>query len=162
MTNDEIEALKVRLSSWQREMERSCDQISFGSFATLPEKPPYGSPCNGCGQCCIAQQCPISTALFGEQEICPALEYYGQALGCGLIRNTADYVPDLPAWGGELLTEAFGLMIGAGIGCDGTLAGEEPEREGEKREQMRTIALTKIAAASPEAQMLVSYFREKP
>ena len=82
----------------------------------LLPKPPYGSPCNGCGMCCIAEQCGISVALFGKQEVCPALEQAGRSWACGLVRNTAAHVPDIGAWGGPVLTEAFGLMLGAGTG----------------------------------------------
>lgn len=124
---------------------------------TLPDKPSYGQPCNGCGLCCIAVQCPVSVALFGEQELCPAIEQAGNAVACGLMINTVNYVPDLPAWGGKALTETFGLIIGSGIGCDGQGADEIVTEEA--RQSIRDKAAQKIAQASPEAAVLVQYFR---
>lgn len=120
-------------------------------------KPAYGDPCNGCGMCCIAVQCPLSLALFGEQKLCPALEQAGRALACGLVRNTADYVPDLPSWGGPALTEAFGLMLGAGAGCDGQEEGEQINPL--LRWKIRDRAHQALESASPEAQELVRYFQ---
>jgi len=121
------------------------------------EKPAYGQPCNGCGMCCIAVQCIVSVALFGEQKLCPALTPAGDALACGLMIDTAAHVPDVTAWGGKTLTETFALMIGSGIGCDGQ-AEDEPDDE-TARLAMFAKANAKIATASPEAQMLVTYFR---
>ena len=122
---------------------------------SLP-KPAYGQPCNGCGVCCIAQQCPISTALFGEQERCPALEPAGHGFGCGVITNTAAYVPDLPAWGGQALSDAFAVMLGAGDGCDGQT---EDEYVGLlARWRLRNRARERLRRASPEVRRLVQYF----
>lgn len=126
------------------------------SQSSLPTKPPYGSPCNGCGLCCLTEQCLVSEALFGEQELCPAIEQAGDAIACGLMVNTANYVDDLPAWGGKVLTETFALMIGSGIGCD---ASSDDEATEELRAQIRSAAEAKIAQASPEAKVLVGYFR---
>ena len=126
------------------------------STAFLP-KPAFGDPCNGCGICCMITQCAVSVAMFGEQDLCPALQDAGKSLACGLMINTANYVPDITSWGGKTLTETFTLMIGAGIGCDGTLEEDEPSEEA--RDVMRRKAEAKIAAASPESQMLVTYFR---
>ena len=122
------------------------------------QKPAYGQPCNGCGLCCIAQQCPLSLAIFGKRGVCPALERgEGKTLTCGLVRSTGDYVADLPAWGGAALSEAFGLLLGAGVGCDGTMGGEEPEAAA--RAGMTAKAIANLAHASPEAAALVAYFR---
>ena len=126
---------------------------------TLLPKPFYGDPCNGCGVCCIAAQCALSTAIFGDQEICPALERAGASLSCGLVRNTADYIPDLPAWGGKALTEAFALMLGAGLGCDGELTDEDSQRRPEQLLRMVEKAKAAIETASPEARTLIAYFR---
>lgn len=128
----------------------------------LPEKPRYGEPCNGCGMCCIAIQCPVSTALFGPQTVCPALEQAGSALACGLMINTANYVSDLPAWGGKALTEAFALMIGSGLGCDGADENDTPEQQAAFRPLLHARAEAAIAKASPEARELLTYFRTAP
>lgn len=125
----------------------------------LPAKPAYGQPCNGCGMCCIAVQCPISIALFGDSDVCPALTEAGNALACGLMIDTGAYVPDMTRWGGKVLTEAFALMIGSGIGCDGLLEGEA--RDETVRQAMIATANANIAAASPGAAMLVAHFRSE-
>lgn len=122
-------------------------------------KPRYGEPCNGCGMCCVAVQCPVSLGLFGEQPLCPALEQAGDALACGLMRNTLDYVPDMPAWGGKALTEAFALMIGSGLGCDGADENDTIEAQEIFRPKLRARAEAAVAGASPEARELLSYFR---
>lgn len=128
-----------------------------GGGGKRPDKPRYGEPCNGCGMCCIAIQCVVSVALFGEKELCPALTEAGNALACGLMIDTAAHVPDMTAWGGKALTETFSLMIGSGIGCDGQTE-DEPDDES-TRLAMIAKANAKIAGASPEARMLVNYFR---
>jgi len=127
--------------------------------AGLLPKPLYGDPCNGCGVCCIAEQCCISLAIFGEAEICPALEQAGRSMACGLVRNTADYVPEIGAWGGKTLTETFALMVGAGAGCDGTMSDADVAREAEFRPIIRAKAEAAIAAASEGARTLAAYFR---
>lgn len=128
-----------------------------GERNPYPDKPRYGEPCNGCGMCCIAVQCVVSVGLFGEQSLCPALTQAGNALACGLMIDTAAHVPDVTAWGGKALTEAFSLMIGSGIGCDGQADGEPDDEMA--RAAMFAKAREKIASASPEARMLVNYFR---
>lgn len=40
----------------------------------IQNKPKEGDPCNGCGVCCLSEQCPVSVEVFGNQELCPALE----------------------------------------------------------------------------------------
>lgn len=130
-----------------------------GETLNLPDKPRYGEPCNGCGMCCIAVQCVVSTALFGEREICPALTQAGRSLVCGLMIDTAAYVPDTTQWGGKTLTEVFALMIGSGIGCDAQADGEPDNPEA--RRIMFAAAQSKISNASPEARMLVEYFRAR-
>ena len=127
---------------------------------SLLPKPMYGDPCNGCGLCCIAVQCPISVAVFGEASICPALEQAGNSWACGLVRNTAEYVPDITEWGGKTLTEAFALMLGAGLGCDGSTNEDDEARIAEYRPIMRAKAEQAIAAASEDARVLLTYFQE--
>jgi hypothetical protein len=46
-------------------------QIPRGIYA---RKPPHGSPCNGCGVCCMVTLCPLGQHIFGfELGRCPAL-----------------------------------------------------------------------------------------
>lgn len=62
---------------------------------TTPAKPEFGSPCNGCGLCCISTPCNlalvnIDAALPGMR--CPALELEGGRFWCGMVRNPSRYV----------------------------------------------------------------------
>lgn len=42
---------------------------------TLPDKPKYGLPCNGCGRCCAEELCEAAEVAFpGAQAPCPALK----------------------------------------------------------------------------------------
>ena len=86
---------------------------------TPPEKPAYGHPCNGCGLCCIAVQCPLSEQLFGPRDLCPALTRYGNAYGCGVIAEPAKFFA--PTGREKLDTaipKALAYLLGAGRGCD--------------------------------------------
>ena len=50
-------------------------------------KPPHGSPCNGCGVCCMVAPCPLGQHIFGfELGRCPALTERDDATYvCGLV-----------------------------------------------------------------------------
>lgn len=94
---------------------------------SLPVQPDYMTKCNGCGLCCIAEQCPISIAIFKEAQVCPALESDGKTFFCGLMVDPKKYnaVFDLllpvvnDGLDPNLLSaEAYGAIIGKGIGCD--------------------------------------------
>lgn len=86
-------------------------------------KPLFGDPCNGCGLCCIASQCPLSERIFGRVPRCPALLPDGLGgFGCALLVQ----VERGSAW-----REAAALMIGAGTGCD-CARGEADEAQREK------------------------------
>ena len=87
----------------------------------LRPKPLYGAPCNSCGLCCIATQCPLSLAVFGDQDICPALgtnRLDPGSLICGLAAKPSRFLASMPAGGEPVLREAIGLLLGAGQGCD--------------------------------------------
>ena len=86
----------------------------------LPTKPPTGSPCNGCGLCCIAEQCRISLELFGAAQVCPALEYEGDRFWCGIMRHPEQYgaiVDGFEDWEGAS-AKYYRTLIGAEKGCD--------------------------------------------
>jgi hypothetical protein len=54
----------------------------------LTDKPPYGQPCNGCGQCCMNELCPLGNAVFKRWDgPCPALESEGERYACGLVKH---------------------------------------------------------------------------
>lgn len=101
------------------------------------EKPPEGDACNGCGLCCIAEQCAVSVILFEPQDQCPALEIEDGRYWCGLMQNPGNYNPvpeelkDAFQSLGELAAEKgippeaasieyWKLVLGAGRGCDST------------------------------------------
>jgi len=88
------------------------------------QKPTYGSPCNGCGECCRLQACEASIQLLqSAQAPCIALEVgdNGQ-MRCGLIRRPHFYFG--LAWTAEdckkfdeLLGPLVGKYLGIGQGC---------------------------------------------
>jgi hypothetical protein len=80
-----------------------------------PIKPVYGAPCNGCGLCCIVEQCPISVDLFGQRPRCPALIDEGGPYSCGLISRPRDYFVDELA---SYCRDRIAIILGAGEGCD--------------------------------------------
>ena len=91
------------------------------------EKPPHGSPCNSCGQCCAEQLCPLAEHVFGfEQGPCPALDYdRDKKSRCGLVISPARFAPlQTLRYGAEIMTKGAMVLIGAGIGCDAQLIGE--------------------------------------
>jgi hypothetical protein len=53
------------------------------------------------------------------------------------------------------MAEYHAMLIGAGVGCDGTLEGEEPPPE--QRAAIRTRAEEMRKTASPEALALFNY-----
>src|SRR5215813_12954896 len=94
----------------------------------LVRKPPHGSPCNGCGACCMVTRCPLGQHVFGLGEIgpCPALVETGDnTYGCGLVLRPAAYVPARAlSKGVGALRRAALLLIGSGDGCDARFNGE--------------------------------------
>lgn len=106
------------------------------ALGVYPRKPPYGSPCNGCGLCCEAQLCPLGAHVFHMREgPCPALRYVDAASVCGLVAEPSRYARFLAAkHGATTLREAALICIGAGHGCDALLEGEQDKPE--ERERM--------------------------
>lgn len=90
----------------------------------LPPKPRWGQPCNGCGLCCILEQCPISLATFGPELICPALTMRPGSSGCGLVETPGAFFNDDMA---DELGAFIALILGVGTGCDASHT-EEDER----------------------------------
>jgi hypothetical protein len=83
-------------------------------------KPPYKSPCNRCGLCCVHQPCSIGKLMFATDEgPCPALQWdHDGASACGLIRDPARYAPmRARIKGPTALREAMKLLVAAGKGC---------------------------------------------
>lgn len=83
-----------------------------------PEKPLYRQPCNGCGLCCLEEQCAISEIIFGSEPRCPALIDAGSRYACGLIAEPERYFKDGHAAEGAMRA---GKLLGIGTYCDTTL-----------------------------------------
>lgn len=81
------------------------------------EKPRLGSPCNGCGMCCIVESCPLSVEHFGKLDACPALEKHGDRYACGLVTNASAYLGS-PEFGDAYIGRLVGDALGIGRGCD--------------------------------------------
>ena len=113
------------------------------------EKPPHGSPCNSCGQCCKRELCPLGEAIFRHfVGPCEALRY--DAMGrseCGLICDPASYVPARAmSKGAAALSRAAAVLVGAGRGCDWQTPGEAPN------EGFRGTLATHVASTRKEAR----------
>jgi len=100
----------------------------------MPDKPPYGQPCNNCGQCCREVLCPLAMLLFRPSKFytapstnswrgpCPALDAENQ---CGAIKNPQAFSPVRTAvMGKEAMAAAAAQLVGAGKGCDAQVDGE--------------------------------------
>ena len=93
------------------------------STTALPvlQKPPFGEPCNGCGECCKEYLCLLGREVFERNEgPCPGLEAEEDGIYmCGLVLHPARYAPTQVALRSEEeLKEAATLLIGSGWGCD--------------------------------------------
>lgn len=81
-----------------------------------PEAPPYpgfGTPCNGCGVCCLSEQCKIGAAVRPAPEggHCVFLAFEEGRFWCGLIRDPEGY-------GIEEHWPFLVFRMGIGAGCD--------------------------------------------
>jgi len=121
---------------------------------TKLDKPAYGTPCNGCGACCVTALCPLGVHVLGAQPgPCPALEDAGPMFGCGLVAHPERYAPVLAArHGREALQQAAAYLVGVGSGCDARLA-SEPENLAFKRGIQRKAQEEWIAAAIAKKHM---------
>lgn len=94
--------------------------------ATRP-KPLYGKPCNNCGRCCLAEQCPLSMIVFGRRTVCPALGQAADgALVCALPTEPERWM-EMPAEIRPAVREACAIAIGGVLPYDapaGTVQGE--------------------------------------
>lgn len=98
-------------------------------IATLP-KPVMGTPCNGCGHCCLTEVCLLGREL-GDTELCAALIHREDGgFACGLVVSPYDHLPaertrtwrmidQMKEGAGESALRAFHAdILGAGLGCD--------------------------------------------
>lgn len=83
-----------------------------------PTKPALGSPCNGCGLCCLAEPCPLGMLLSRRRHgACVALGWNEEArqYRCGVVTDARRWLPWLPA----ALSRGLALRwIAAAKGCD--------------------------------------------
>jgi hypothetical protein len=105
----------------------------------MTTKPPYGQACNGCGQCCKNELCPLGNAVFKRWEgPCPALEREGERFGCGLVKHPERWMPVRTfTVGKKIMSEAAAYLIGAGRGCDAQLEGEVDDPAFRARERRK-------------------------
>lgn len=86
-----------------------------------PEKPPYGSPCNGCGFCCAAVPCGIAIEYIPDHPTegpCQAMEFAEGRFFCGMIRRPGHYMGLPNDWADDILGGMIAEALGAGRGCD--------------------------------------------
>lgn len=77
---------------------------------TLPQKPKFREPCNGCGLCCTAQLCEVGKLAFPEGTLpCPALSMSSDKTRtvCMLVRMEIDHG----------LEPILQKSLGIGMGC---------------------------------------------
>lgn len=88
----------------------------------VPDRPEFGAPCNGCGQCCKTEACNLSRDFLGSTVApCVALEYEDGRYWCGLVKNPAKHL-GLQEWAEKFssieLSPKFAYLLGLGMGCD--------------------------------------------
>jgi len=83
-----------------------------------PPKPAVGSPCNGCGLCCLLEPCPLGMVLSHKRTgACVALRWSE-----GEQRYLCGAISDAPrGWLGRLRQRLARRWIAAGAGCDAHL-----------------------------------------
>lgn len=92
-----------------------------------PKKPPHGEPCNGCGECCKAELCPLGYGVFGHvRGPCPALEPApGETFACGLVLHPEVHrLANTLEHGRETMVATAKMLIGTAVGCDACVADE--------------------------------------
>jgi len=89
-----------------------------------PPKPALGAPCNGCGQCCLVEPCPLGMVVSGKRSgACSALRW-SDAAGryvCGLVADPAGVLGRRWRWAAPAVARLARRWIAAGSGCDAEL-----------------------------------------
>lgn len=90
------------------------------STLALPDKPPYGSPCNGCGLCCSLELCLAGKLVYGldRPAPCPGLKITpdGARTYCSLVAAEAEANLD------QVLVNLLGIGFGCSMSDDDTPA----------------------------------------
>lgn len=77
---------------------------------TLPPKPAYGLPCNGCGLCCTLSLCRAGAIAFPKAKApCPALSY--------AVDGTRTYFGLVAAERRAGIEPLIAKVLGIGWGC---------------------------------------------
>jgi len=89
-----------------------------------PPQPAVGTPCNGCGVCCLAEPCPLGQVISRKRTgACDALRWDGaqRLYRCGAISDAEGVLGARLRWAAPLLRRLARRWIAAGIGCDASL-----------------------------------------
>lgn len=85
----------------------------------VPDYPGYGEKCNGCGQCCLDQPCPVSrNLLLWSDGRCTALVLDKGIYRCGMMTTPDKFSQYIPRRGRNQAAENVREMLGAGVRCD--------------------------------------------
>lgn len=99
--------------------------------------PEPGDPCNGCGDCCLNQLCPVALKVLDltpaeADQPCPLIDWDGDVARCGVITKPEQTAPILSAiHGPEKIAQAASLVLTVGSGCT-----SEPDRASRKQYNM--------------------------
>jgi hypothetical protein len=107
------------------------------SHPQAPEKPMLGSPCNGCGVCCLVAPCPVGVVLSRSRlGACQALRWNASEnrYRCGAIETPhAVLMQALPQSAAGIAKVLAPLLrrwarrwIAVGIGCDSSVEPAAP------------------------------------
>ena len=89
-----------------------------------PPQPVLGTPCNGCGVCCLAEPCPLGQVISRKRVgACDALRWDGaqRLYRCGAISDPEGVLGARWRWAAPLLRRLARRWIAAGAGCDAAL-----------------------------------------
>ena len=95
--------------------------------AEAPDKPALGTPCNGCGVCCLAEPCPLGMVISRRRHgACNALRWdeVQAVYRCGAITDATGVLGPRWRWAAPLLQKLARRWIAAGVGCDASLKSE--------------------------------------
>jgi hypothetical protein len=120
----------VEMTESLRYAEPMRDQVIHIHPEASP-KPALGTPCNGCGICCLAEPCPLGQVISRKRSgACDALRWdAAQTLyRCGVLSDTESVLGPRWRWAAPLLRRLAVRWIAAGVGCDASLQVETRAR----------------------------------